>query len=79
MTLFAHALIEVGDTKYKRGDLVPEDLPGLDELIEGGAVSPETYNPASDEVGPPDVVEIDGVTYVQAEDSAGGDDVVEVS
>lgn len=66
----AHAVIEVEDRKYQRGDDVPEDLPGYDELVEGGAVSDEPYDPAQDEAGPPEELEIDGVVYRRVSDGA---------
>lgn len=40
---FAHALIEHDGTKFQRGDELPADLPGLDELVEGGAASTDEY------------------------------------
>ena len=43
MPHYAHAVIEHGSIKYQRGDLVPDDLPGLDELVEYGSVSSEPY------------------------------------
>lgn len=71
MAFYAHAVIEVGDTKFQRGDEVPSDIDGFDELVESGSVrEDEEYDPAADEVGPPEVVEIDGVRYVQASDGA---------
>jgi hypothetical protein len=63
MPLYAHARIEDPEQPgkfYERGDTVPEKLAkGLD------SVSKEKYDPASDEVPAPDVVEIDGVRYTK--------------
>ena len=76
---YAHALIEVpvdpedatkGVVKYDRNDEVPADLPGYDELVAGGSVSDEPYDPETDKVPAPDVVEIDGVRYVKVADGA---------
>lgn len=76
---YAHALIEVpvdaedaskGVVKFARGDEVPADLPGYDELVEGGSVSDEPYDPENDKVPAPDTVEIDGVRYVKVSDGA---------
>ena len=80
---YAHALIEVpvdpedsskGVVRYARGEEVPADLPGYDELVDGGSVSDATYDPATDKVDAPDVVEIDGVKYVKASDGAEGNE-----
>jgi hypothetical protein len=77
---YAHSLIEVpvdpedvskGVIKYDRGDSVPTNLPGMDELIEGGAVSNEQYDPSIDVVGPPMTIDIDGITYIQASEAHG--------
>lgn len=40
MPLYAHAHLEDprSGVVYKPGDAVPEDLPGVDELVDGGAV-----------------------------------------
>lgn len=71
---YAHALIEVpldpedvskGVTRFERGKEVPNDLPGIEELREGGSVRDEPYDPAADTSPPPDVVEIDGVRYTK--------------
>lgn len=76
---YAHALIEVpvdpedatqGVTKYNRGDEVPADLPGYDELVEGGSISDEPYDPENDKTPAPETVEIDGVKYVKVADGA---------
>ncbi len=65
----AHALIEADGVRYARGQDVPDDLPGIEELREYGAVSDEAYDPAVDEVPPPEEVVIEGVTYKRAHDS----------
>ena len=77
---YAHAVIEIprdpsdpsaGVYRYNRGDEVPADLEGMDYLREGGSVADEPYDPDSEPaLGPPDVVEIDGVKYVKASDGA---------
>lgn len=63
MPLYAHARIEDPDEPgryYERGAEVPETVAeGLD------CVSEEQYDPASDEVPAPDVIEIDGVRYTK--------------
>ena len=68
---YAHALIELenGDL-IERGEEVTGEIEGYDELVEGGSISDEEYDPAQDEVGPPETVVIDGITYVQASDGA---------
>jgi len=74
MPLYAHALVHAADGPiYDRGAEVPEDAfsaEDRDALLEGGALSTEPYDPAKDEVGPPSVVEIDGVRYVAVDDGA---------
>ena len=76
MTLFAHAVIEVpvdpedaskGVVRYERGDVIPDDLLGVDELVEHGSVSEEEYDPAAEKQEPPAFVEIDGVRYARQE------------
>lgn len=39
--MYAQTLIEDGDSRYKRGDVVPDSLPGLDDLIAEGTVGPD--------------------------------------
>lgn len=72
MTWYAHATIHdhKTDTVYTRGNVVenPEEIDGWDELVGGGALKEEDYDPSADEVGPPAQVEVDGVRYVRAED-----------
>lgn len=77
MAYYAHALINDprSGKRYRQGDKVPDDLPGFDELVEGGAVSAEKYDPAADVLPPPGIVEIDGVRYVKAEDTTEVEDV----
>lgn len=73
---FAHALIELEDgTRIQRGETVPDDVPGLDELREAGSVSDEEYDPEQDVTGPPETVEIQGVRYVQVRDDSEAGDV----
>ena len=43
MPHYAHTVVEHGSTKYQPGDVVPDDLSGLDELIEHGSVSTEQF------------------------------------
>jgi hypothetical protein len=71
MALYAHAVIELEDARYERGDEVPEDALSAEEiaeLAEGGAVSEDPYDPEVDKVGPPATVVIDGVTYTKETD-----------
>lgn len=77
MTYYAHALINDPRTgqRYQQGDEVPEELPGFDELVEGGAVSTEPYDPAADVLPPPATVEIEGVRYIKVEDNTEAEDV----
>jgi hypothetical protein len=76
MPLYAHALIELEDgTRYQRGETVPEDVDGIEELMEAGSVSEAEYDPAADVSPAPEVVEIDGVKYVKASDGAEAEDV----
>lgn len=72
---YAHARIEVRNeddsvTIYDRGDEVPEDIDGYDEMVEAGSISDEEYDPAADVSPPPDYVEIDGVRYEKVTDDA---------
>lgn len=43
MPYYAHAVIEDGSKKYQPGDLVPDSISGLDELLEHGSVSVEQF------------------------------------
>ena len=43
MPHYAHTVIEHGSVKYQPGDVVPDDLPGLDELADAGSVSTEQF------------------------------------
>lgn len=43
MPHYAHTLIEHGPAKYEAGHVVPDDLPGLDELVAAGSVSTEPF------------------------------------
>lgn len=43
MPHYAHTVIEHGSVKYQPGDVVPADLPGLDELADAGSVSTEQF------------------------------------
>lgn len=79
---YAHALIEHEGTRYQRGDEVPDDLPGIDELREAGSVrdeeyvapEPENHMPLSaTPVGDGEVV-IDGVVYKRVADGADTDE-----
>lgn len=76
---FAHAVIEIprdaedptkGVDLYQRGDSVPDDLPGYDELVDAGSVSDDEYDPENEPTQVPDYVEIDGVRYVKTADGA---------
>jgi hypothetical protein len=76
---YAHAVIEVprdandpsqGSVTYKRGDTVPDDLSGIEELREAGSVRDEEYDPSDEPTQVPDFVEIDGVRYVKTGDGA---------
>lgn len=77
---YAHALIEYTDDegrvyRLNRGDEVPSDVPGYDELVDGGAVRDEPYDPDAEPVLTPDYVEIEGVRYVKISDGAEAEDV----
>lgn len=68
--LYAHALIELEDgSRIQRGAKVRADLPGLDELKAGGAVSSEPYDETQDQLPPPEEVEIEGFVYKRAEEA----------
>lgn len=76
---YAHAVIEVprdvedpsaGVVVYQRGDSVPDDLPGMDDLREAGSVSDDEYDADNEPTQVPDFVEIDGVRYVKSGDGA---------
>lgn len=43
MPHYAHTLIEHAGSKYPAGSVVPDDLPGLDELAAAGSVSTEQF------------------------------------
>jgi hypothetical protein len=68
---YAHAVIETPDRTYKRGDEVPADLDGYDQLVEAGSVRDEAYDPAEEPVQTPEFVEINGVRYVKTGESSG--------
>lgn len=72
--MYAHVLMEDprDGAKYHRGDEVPADLPGLDELLEAGSVSDSEYGDAerAAERVQPDEIEIDGVVYRRSSDGA---------
>jgi hypothetical protein len=79
MALYAHAVIDAPNGKrYERGDEIDEsdfvvkddDTDHVAELLDGGSLSEEDYDPAADEVPAPDVVEIDGVRYVKTTDAS---------
>lgn len=44
--MYAHARIEHPETGevYERGDVVPDDLPGIEELAEFGSVSEDEFD-----------------------------------
>jgi len=78
---YAHAVIEVTETdeetgqtvvvaRYERNDTVPEDTPGYDELVAGGAVGDELVDEDEFKPQPPDEIEIDGVVYKRSNDGA---------
>ena len=80
---YAHAVIEVpvdaddpgkGVVKYNRGDTVPDDLPGIDELVESGAVRDDEYDSSDEPTQVPDFVEIDGVRYIKTSDGASSEE-----
>jgi hypothetical protein len=70
MAYYAHAVIEVEDGRYERGDTVPEDIPGFKALAESGSVGTEKPEPVEVQNTPPDVIEIEGVTYKRSSDGA---------
>jgi hypothetical protein len=58
---FAHATIidpREGRHRYEPGDQVPDDLPGLDELVEAGSVSDEEYVPPVEETAAVNLVSV---------------------
>lgn len=71
---YAHAVIELEDRTIQRGAEVSEadfaDADRYEELVDGGSISDQPYDPEVDEVDPPDVVEIDGVRYVKSTDAS---------
>jgi hypothetical protein len=76
---YAHAVIEVpvdaddpgkGVVRYERGADVPDDLPGIEELVEAGSVRDEEYDPSEEPKQTPDFIEIDGVRYIKTGDGA---------
>jgi len=67
---YAHAVIETSDHTYKRGDEVPSDLEGYDELVDAGSIRDEEYDPSEEPTQHPDFVEIDGVRYVKTGEGA---------
>lgn len=74
MPYYAHAVIELENRKIQRdAQLTDEEaqaLPGFEELVEGGALNQDPYDPKVDEVPMPDTVEIEGVTYIKVSDGA---------
>jgi hypothetical protein len=76
---YAHALIEVRQddgsvVKYDRGEEVPTDIPGYDEMVEAGSIRDEEYDPDQDKSDPPPYVEIDGVRYMRQNTEETDDD-----
>jgi hypothetical protein len=62
---YAHAVIvdPRTDFRYERGDEVPDDLPGLEALLDFGSVKNEPYEPEA--VRPPMVLsaeQVDGLS-----------------
>jgi hypothetical protein len=43
MAHYAHTLLEHNDRRYQPGDVVPDDLPGLEALVAAGSVSTEPF------------------------------------
>ena len=75
---YAHALIENPEdgTKYRRGDEVPAKFVKANpDLVEGGAISDDPYDPQVDVSPPPAEVQIEGARYIKVEDSADTEDV----
>jgi len=72
--MYAHTKIEDwrDGSVYNPGDKVPDDLPGIDELEESGAVSKEEYEAPVRET--PKEVEIDGVRYIKVDDGGSAED-----
>ncbi len=76
---YAHALIEYTDddgnvVRFNLGDKVSKDVPGYDELVDGGAISDKPYDPDAEPKLTPEFVEIDGVRYVKSKDGAEAED-----
>lgn len=77
---YAHALIEYTDAegnlvRIAQGAEVTTDIPGYDEIVEGGGIKDEPYDPNAEPKLVPDYVEIDGVRYVKSTDGAEAEDV----
>ncbi len=74
--MYAHSVIEDprDGTRYQRGDVVPDDIPGLNDLVDCGFVKETEYGEAerAAERVPPETIEVEGVVYrrvVAASDS----------
>ena len=67
---YAHCLINDprDGQRYEAGAVVPDDLPGFDELAEAGSIRDEEYDPAVEKQAPPQFVEIEGVRYARQEE-----------
>lgn len=77
---YAHALIEYTDedgnlVRISRGDEIASDTPGYEELVDGGSVKDDEYDPETEPKLTPDYVEIDGVRYVKTGDGSEAEDV----
>lgn len=77
---YAHALIEYTDedgnlVRISRGDEITSDTPGYEELVDGGSVKDDEYDPEAEPKLTPDYVEIDGVRYVKTGDGSEAEDV----
>lgn len=73
-THFAHAVIEdpVTGARYRPGDELPADLPGLDDIVEAGSAGDKPPEPEAAAEGAPVP---DGATHITSGDGADAGDV----
>jgi hypothetical protein len=69
---YAHAVIHDHETDeiHDRGDEVTQDVPGFDELVQGGSIKDEPYVPDEPEAESSE----DDVTHVSSSDEGSGHD-----
>lgn len=69
MPLYAQCAIRDQGTTYKPGDEVPEDLSGLDELVEAGSVA-DSYTPPEQDPAAPDISDLTPTSPPQDDDGS---------